>query len=307
MIENYINKLFCKDNLELLKELPSNSIDLIYGDILYGTGKDWKDYKDINSNETEVNTFYYERIKEMKRVLKETGSIYLQMDTNINHYIKLMLNKIFGNKNFRNEIIWKRGNSSGFKTQYNGFIKNHDIILFYSKSDKYLFNKLKYDEYNGFYNRWKKYSLDNETITYINFPKSDKKWLNSLIEKFKKENNREPLNNDILYRFNSTYIEDIWTDISDIAYGSKEKIDYATQKPEKLLERIILASSNKNNIVLDCFLGSGTTIVVSEKLNRKWIGIDINQKSIEITNERLNNINTHQIKIKEKLNNIFEF
>jgi adenine specific DNA methylase Mod len=127
-----LNKLYCMDNLELLRELPSNSIDLIYCDILYNTGKKFKDYDDNLGTPQEAIEWYRPRLIEMKRVLKNTGSIYLQCDYRLVHYIKVEMDNIFGINNFRNEIIWcyKSGGSCN-----KSFSKKHDNILFYSKSN----------------------------------------------------------------------------------------------------------------------------------------------------------------------------
>lgn len=143
MIENYINKIFQMDNLELMKQLPDNSIDLIYGDILYGTGKKFEDYNDnLWKTPQEAVEWYRPRLEEMYRILKNTGSIYLHMDYRLVHYIKVEMDKIFGIENFQRDIIWRIGWVSGFKSRAENWIRNHDNILFYTKSDKFTFNEL---------------------------------------------------------------------------------------------------------------------------------------------------------------------
>ena len=135
-------ELCCMDNLELMKTIEDNTVDLIYCDILYGTGRKFKDYQDLKPIRSEIEAHYIPRIKEMHRILKPTGSIYLQMDTKINHWIRCILDEIFGYDNFINEIVWKYGlGGSGNKT----FAKKHDNILFYSKTNNYIFN-LQYEE-----------------------------------------------------------------------------------------------------------------------------------------------------------------
>ena len=126
-----INKLYCMDNLELLKTLPSESIDLIYCDVLYNTGKKFKDYDDNLGTPQEAMEWYKPRLIEMKRVLKNTGSIYLQCDCRLVHYLKIEMDNILGMNNFRNEIIWKCGLGGSGNRE---FAKKHDNILFYSKS-----------------------------------------------------------------------------------------------------------------------------------------------------------------------------
>ena len=125
------------DNLDLMKQLPKNSIDLIYCDILYGTGRKFKDYQDLKADRRIIQDFYTPRINEMYRILRDTGSIYIHMDWRISHWIRLIMDDVFGFDNFRNEIIWKYGlGGSGNKE----FAKKHDNILFYTKSNQYTFN-----------------------------------------------------------------------------------------------------------------------------------------------------------------------
>lgn len=125
------------DNLDLMKQLPKNSIGLIYCDILYGTGRKFKDYQDLKADRRIIQDFYTPRINEMHRILRDTGSIYIHMDWRISHWIRLIMDDVFGFDNFRNEIIWKYGlGGSGNKE----FAKKHDNILFYTKSNQYTFN-----------------------------------------------------------------------------------------------------------------------------------------------------------------------
>ncbi len=128
----------CCDNLELMKELEDNSVDLIYSDILFGTSRKFKDYQDLKPKREIIEEHYIPRIKEMYRILKDTGSIYLQMDWRINHWVRCIMDDIFGYDNFRNEIIWKYGLGRSSDKQ---FSKRHDIILWYSKSSNYQYNK----------------------------------------------------------------------------------------------------------------------------------------------------------------------
>ncbi len=127
----------CSDNLEFMKNIESNSIDLIYSDILFGTGRKFKDYQDLKPIKSEIESHYIPRIQEMHRILKDTGTIYLQMDTKINHWIRCIMDDIFGYDNMRNEIIWSYNTAPRKK---NDFGKRHDIIYRYSKTDNYKFN-----------------------------------------------------------------------------------------------------------------------------------------------------------------------
>lgn len=134
--EGFLDLRIC-DNLELMAEIKDNTIDLIYCDILYGTGRKFKDYQDLKPIRSEIESHYIPRLKEMHRILKPTGSIYLQMDYKISHWIRLILDDIFGYEMFVNEIIWKYGLGGSGK---NEFAKKHDNIFFYSKTKKYNFN-----------------------------------------------------------------------------------------------------------------------------------------------------------------------
>ena len=131
-------ELHCIDNLELMKTIEDNTVDLIYADVLFGTGRKFKDYQDLKPIRSEIEAHYIPRIKEMHRILKPTGSIYLQMDTKINHWVRCIMDNIFGYSNFRNEIIWKYGLGRSSDKQFG---KRHDVILFYSKSNFYTYNK----------------------------------------------------------------------------------------------------------------------------------------------------------------------
>jgi len=240
------------DNLELTNQIGNNSIDLIYGDILYGTGKKFADYQDLKANKDEIYKFYIPRIQEMHRVLKESGSIYLQMDYRISHWIRCIMDDIFGYSNFKNEIIWCYNGGGVTKKQFN---KKHDNILFYSKSNNFKFNT-QYQPYN-----------DNSAKRLLNKHRGEDK------------SDRLEL---------GTPMVDWWTDIKCIVNpANTEYANYNTQKPLQLMDRIIKASSNENDIVVDLFCGSGSFLVKAKELHRNYIGCDISEKAIQISNNRL--------------------
>ena len=253
-IPRVTSSVFCSDNLELMKTIESNTIDLIYCDILYGTGRKFADYQDLKPIRSEIESHYIPRIKEMHRILKDTGSIYLQMDTRINHWIRCLMDDIFGYENFRNEIVWHYKSMSNTKRYYP---RKHDNILFYTKTNNYTFN------------------FENDSVQV---PYSE--------ATLKRSKTKAGFNNDKSdYLKSNTYlIEDVWDDISFLKNG----VVYNTQKPKALIERIIKASSNEGDLVADFYLGSGTTAKVCQELNRKFIGCDLNPKAIEITKSRLN-------------------
>lgn len=243
-----INKIYSCDNLDLLSKLQDNSIDLIYSDILYGTGRNFGDYQDLKPIKSEIDDHYIPRIKEMRRVLKDSGTIYLQMDFRINHWIRLILDDIFGYDNFRNEIVWHYNSAPRKKLDFGN---RHDIIYRYSKTDNYTFNPIR-----------EPYSLSA--------PRGYEK------EKY--------------YNPEGKVIGDVWN-INMLGQNDKtERVGYATQKPLALIERIITASSNENDLVGDFYCGSGTTLVAAKKLKRNFIGCDLNPKAVEISDKRLSKI-----------------
>ena len=262
-IHGVTSSVFCSDNLELMNTIESNTIDLIYCDILYGTGRKFADYQDLKPIRSEIESHYILRIKEMHRILKPTGSIYLQMDTKINHWMRCIMDDIFGYDKFRNEISWwyKRWSNISF-----GFQKMHDVILFYSK-DKSKFN-IQYQDYA------KPNEIEDTVRGVIDGKLVRLKNEDGSYKKRETENKGVPLH-------------DVW-EIQHIQPTAKERLGYDTQKPKALIERIIRASSNEGDLVADFYLGSGTTAVVCKELNRNFIGCDINPRAIEITLQRLN-------------------
>ncbi len=210
------------------------------------------------------------RLLEMRRTLKPTGSIYLHCDPTASHYLKLLMDAVFGVNNFLREIIWSMETSSGYKSKANLWIRGHDTILMYKKGNDYLFNK----QFNV---------LSEKTIRrYDKIDESGRRY------KIYYESGKEPR---IVYldKSKGRPLTDVWTDIISFQTINKgdEYIGYQTQKPEALLERIIKASSNPGDTVLDPFCGCGTTIAVAEKTGREWIGIDITYLAIDVIKKRL--------------------
>ena len=254
-IPRVTSSVFCSDNLELMKTIESNTIDLIYCDILYGTGRKFADYQDLKPIRSDIEAHYIPRIKEMHRILKTTGSIYLQMDTRINHWMRCIMDDIFGYSNFRNEISWCYTMPCKLSNYYP---KKHDVILFYSKSNTYTFN-----------NQFTPYAKSNKNNGKTSVVGYSENIATKLDERGKA-------------------VEDFWIDLSMLNSMSNERLGYDTQKPKALIERIIKASSNEGDLVADFYMGSGTNAEVCKELNRNFIGCDINPRAIEITLQRLN-------------------
>ncbi len=230
-------KLYCMDNLKLMKQLEDCSIDLIYCDILYNTGKKFKDYSDKLGTPQEAVEWYRPRFIEMKRLLKNNGSLYIHCDPRLVHYIKVELDSIFGIKNFRNDIIWCYRSQGFSKTKWS---QKHDNILFYTKTNKYTFNMEDVRE-------------DDISETTLS------RW-GKEIDKYGKIPTKK---NGKIYWSSPFSPPRDWFEINSLPASSRERVGYDTQKPIKLLERIIKASSNEGDIVADFFLGSGSLISFS--------------------------------------------
>jgi len=247
------------------------------------------------------------RLIELHRVLKNTGSLYLHCDPTASHYLKIVLDVVFGKKNFRNEIIWKRKTSSASDKS---IARSHDTIFYYTKSDDFKFYQ-QYRKYSEEYVKSQYTHKDDNGIYRIHdvvanpalggdSPRysykgyvPETRWLISKekLEELDKQNriiwskSGKPYRKLYLDEMEGQPLNDIWTDIS-ISLG-EERLGYATQKPVALLERIISASSKEGDLILDPFCGCGTTIAAAEKLGRKWVGIDITTLAISLIKRRL--------------------
>lgn len=226
------------------------------------------------------------RIVEIHRVLKSTGSFYLHCDPTASHYLKLVLDTVFcANQDgeFRNEIIWHYGGWS--KTKYKQFSRKHDVLLFYTKSQKNIFNPVTepWGKEEYIKNRRQKIYKEEDGREYVwaDGRNTVKRYIDQVLEEGKA-------------------VDTVWN-IRALTTSSRERLGYPTQKPETLLERIIKASSNEGDTILDAYCGCGTTIAVAERLRRKWVGIDITYQSIALVMGRLQETFgaeiEHQIKI----------
>lgn len=289
-------------------------------------------YFDIWSNDGYLQ-FMFERLLLLREFLSEKGTIYVHSDYRRNSYIRILMDQVFGSENFINEIIWQKLTSA--KAQSSNFPNIHDNIYVYAKekgnnifeqqfvpkSEKLLKTHYRYvDEETG-----KRYSLADFTQkgqgeprkfgNKVLSPPPGKHWI------WSQERINEGLKNGLIVFSDSglpyvkryyedtkgNVVEDIWTDLYPVNPMALERTDYPTQKPESLLERIIKTSSAPNSIVLDSFLGSGTTISVAQKLGRRWIGCDINKGSIQTTSKRLQDIISNNIsELKKKDAELFK-
>jgi len=334
------NLLIHGDNLETMKYLLEHEykgmIDLIYIDPPYFTQKDYY-YTDKQKNQKVIAysdkwndlqsylNFLRERLILMKELLSEKGSIYVQLDWRSVHYVKVMMDEIFGYKNFGNEISWRRQIPRGMKSYAKFYPFNADYILIYSKSNLAIWNKISKINKLTIAEAERKYMKDekgffrsSETGNYsferlLKFYEEgrllasqkgeividkENKIIKSTKGHVRLKYYRKQKGNFII---EETPVDNIWDDIAGLGTVTSEKIGFDTQKPTALLKRVILASSNEGNLIADFFCGSGTTLAVAEKLNRRWIGVDSSDVSIEVAKKRLENANYNFIQLKEDI------
>ena len=227
----------------------------------------------------------YKRLVLMKELLSDKGTICVHIDWHVAAYVKLVMDEIFGKDKFRNEIIWHYQTFQGQVKSY--FPRKHDNIFIYSKGDNPVFHLLKDDnaEETIDFTRWNDYLNENNEITGANYPENDSRF-KGYYSRFVKENHRKPGPNDVILKIGGNTIDSVW-DLKAVDPKNKtERVGYATQKPEALLERIIKASSNEGDLVCDFFGGSGTTAAVAEKLGRRWITCDIGKPASLVMRKR---------------------
>ena len=284
------NKLIWGDNKlvmsSLIKQGWAGKINLIYIDPPFFTGADFtirtklgdeaiekepsiieeRAYKDTWSDGIASYLKYmYERLVLLRELLAENGSIYVHLDYHVGHYVKVMMDEIFGYENFRNDVIWNYATGGAGKEEY---AKKHDIVLFYTKGENY-----------NFYPERVKEPRTEKALKRAQIPKGAR------------------ISVDDIYKLPT----DVWN-IPALNPMELERLDFFTQKPEVLLKRIILASSNPGDIVADFFCGSGTTLAAAEKLDRKWIGCDLSKFAIQITRKRLLDIyNSKDLQDEKKI------
>ncbi|RLD65658.1 MAG: hypothetical protein DRI84_06365 [Bacteroidetes bacterium] len=286
------NTLVCGDNIEWLKDIPDNSIDMCYIDPPFFSNKN---YEIIWGNGAEVTSFgdrffggikhYIEwmkgRVELIHSKLKDTGSIFLHCDHHASHRLRVMLDDIFGEENYKNEIIWSYGQRMMGRSNF--FDQKHDNILFYSKSKNNIFNTIRESYTLDEIRSWRGTKTDNIGEYYLENGGKGKPRYKRYIQDIKDKGKA---------------ISDVWP-INILGSNEKERLGYPTQKPIKLIERIIKCSTNEGDIVLDCFGGGGTTANACINLNRKFISGDVSPVAIRIMADRLY-INCKDVKFEIK-------
>ena len=314
-IGGWTNKLIWGDNKYILSSLKSGAmreeierqggIKLIYIDPPFDVGADFSMKVEVGENEFTKRSnvleelayrdtwgkgadsfiaMIYERLSLMRDLLADDGSIYVHCDWRVNSYMRLVLDEVFGGDNYRNEIVWTYQGSWAEPKTY--FPRRHNLILFYKRKANDFFNIAYEDnaEKQVNYKRWNNYLVENK-IYAENMPDHDKRF-EPYLDKFKKENNRDPVDGDIVFEAKGSVVGSVWN-VKTVDPKSPENRNYPTQKPEALLERIIKSSSNVGDLVADFFSGSGTTAAVAEKLNRKWICSDLGKFAVHTTRKRM--------------------
>ena len=329
-VNGWINKIFWGDNLQVMSHMLKDyrgKVDLIYIDPPFDSKADYKkkievrgvgkassdassfeekQYTDIWTND-EYLQFIYERLLICRELLADTGSIYVHMDEKRAHYVRQIMDEVFGQNNFRREIIWDITVLSGFKSQAQNWIRGHDVILYYAKSiNQVKYNKLYQKQSKKYLKRFNK--VDENGRRYFD-GRGERRYLDDVIKKGKpygdvwgdvlsyqalKAQLSEIDSLDELSELNAELsddraLSDVWGDIMSFQQipTSAENSGYPTQKPEALLSRIIQSATDPGDLVFDCFMGSGTTQAVAMKLGRRFIGADINLGAIQTTTKRL--------------------
>ena len=272
-----MNEIIHDDCLNYMKTIKDNSIDLIYLDPPFFTQRTQKgilrseerivEFQDSWKDIDEYIDYIKVRLIEMKRILKDTGSIFLHCDKTASHYLRVLLDNVFGMNNFQSEIIWSYKRWSNSKK---GLLNSHQNIYFYSKSTKFKFNTI-YTDYSATTN------------------------IDQILQQRKRDENGKCVyktdeNGNVISdnEKKGVPLSDVW-EIPFLNPKAKERVGYPTQKPILLLEKIIQIATDEGDVVLDPFCGSGTTLVASELLNRKYIGIDFSEDAIKISKDRINN------------------
>ena len=317
--------IYCGDNLDQLRRFPPKCVDLVYIDPPFNSNRNyevfWEDkgesraFRDRHASTKAYVDYMRPRCVELHRVLKKTGSFYYHCDWHASHYVKVMLDQIFGENNFRNEVIWKRastvkGNAGQGSRRWG---PNTDSLFFYTASDRYAFNPL-YRPYSDAYLKkfykftepgtGKRYRLISmigpggaakgnpyyAVMGVARYWRYSEEKMRDLIRRgmvVQTSPGAVPQRKLYLDEGKGVAVQTLWDDIESLGASSRELMGYPTQKPVALLERVIKASSDPDDIVLDAFCGCGTALVAAERLGRRWIGIDISPTACRVMADRL--------------------
>ncbi|MCG2695496.1 site-specific DNA-methyltransferase [Candidatus Parcubacteria bacterium] len=305
-----MNRLIWGDNLlamqALLAQGYEGKINLIYIDPPFDSKADYSHkiklgeteltkepsvierlaYKDTWAGGTDSYLdMLYPRLQLMKRLLAPDGSIYVHLDWHVGHYVKVMMDEVFGRDNFLNEIVWEYQGAWSETDRY--FPRRHNAIYLYARNqEKYFFDRTHEDDINAGtnFNRWYEF-VENNRIYARHAPYHDTRF-KTYVDNFKKEHGREAQGDDIIIDFRGSVVGSVWY-IKVVDPKSPENVGFGTQKPLQLLERIIESSCPKDGLVADFFGGSSTALVAAENLNRRWIGCELGKVGIQVARGRL--------------------
>jgi len=319
--------IFCGDNLQKLADFPDASVDLIYIDppfnsnrnyeVFWGETREKRSFQDRHASTQAYIDFMRPRCVELARVLKKTGAFYYHCDWHASHYVKVMLDQIFGENNFVNEIIWKRQSAHSDAKQGSKHLgRLHDTIFLYATGKDRTWNQ-EYQAYDDDYIETFFSNVEPETgrrfqygdltapggaakgnphyeflgvTRYWRYTREKMEELHRQGRILFRPKGGVPRLKRYLDEAKGMPLQSVWTDIRPLSNFTKETLGYPTQKPLALLERIIKLSSNPGDIVLDAFCGCGTALVAAENLGRQWIGIDVSPTACRVMAQRLRNI-----------------
>ncbi len=315
--------IYCGDNLEQLKKLPDACIDLIYIDppfnsnrnyeVFWGETKEKRSFDDRHESTQAYIEFMRPRCVELARVLKKTGSFYYHCDWHASHYVKVMLDQILGENNFQNEVVWRRHFSHNDPKKFGAV---HDVLLYYIGGKQFTWNQQHVAHSESYIkSHYSNLDEDGRAFQLVSCsapgngpsrifgdkelePPEGRHWswtqegVDELMTKGRIVFTRTgmPRLKQYLDEMKGVPLQDVWDDIPPVNSQALESLGYPTQKPLPLLERVINASSNPNDIVLDAFCGCGTALVAAQTLNRQWIGIDISPTACRVMAKRLRDV-----------------
>ena len=318
--------VYCGDCLDQLRQLPPESIDLCYIDppfnsnrnyeVFWGETKEKRSFEDRHESTQAYIEFMRPRCVEIARVLKKTGSFYYHCDRHASHYVKVMLDAIFGENNFQNEIVWKRSTAhTDAKQGSKHYGRVHDVLLFYSGGKEYTWNQ-QYTPLSDAYIKshytnmdpdGRRFRWDNltgpggaskgnayfEVLGVTRYWRYSEEKMAELLEKGMvgiPPSGQVPALKRYLDQSKGVALQSVWDDLPPVNSQAKESLGYPTQKPLALLDRIIATSSNENDVVLDAFCGCGTALVSAQRMHRQWIGIDVSPTACRVMAKRLRDV-----------------
>lgn len=305
-----LNRLVRGDNLDVMAGLLAGDVhrpalrggvDLVYADPPFASGADYRAkvaipgepplvvdhlaYRDTWPDGIEgYLAMLVPRLALMRELLSERGTLWLHLDWHVHHYVKVVLDELFGPERLVNEVVWRYGKMSNVRRR---FPQNHDVLLVYSRAEGYTFNPVRGadSEYRARFARY----LDGNRVRYGRVRDSRDKLVLRRVAKVRERLGRELRDDDTLFDFDTEFKtqDDVFYDISIVKGNAAENQQYDTQKPQKLLARVIEAGSNPGDLVFDPFCGSGTTVAVAERLGRRWVAADAGALAVGVTRRRL--------------------